>query len=399
MTVEDIDRTLDQLRGVAESISGNLLEVELDPNRKLLEASTLEGESATQWATASAKLTQLWQWYALLDALLERAVRLRGTRPRVTTKQLTELSALLEGPSIELSGQQVPLEQRDLLGGSGAALCCTPDELLTRMSVAFDDSKTVLGAIATAWDTFTPRLQAAGARLDEDAELARALGDTEPQELALARTRLAVLTRTLSSDPLSVRSEDIEALEASLQSIHRDLAGLDEVAREITQLLTDAHELLEELQRSIREGEEAYHEARLKIATPRVPEPISPDGTLQSQLEDVAEIARSGAWREARSALQQWTTRARSLLDRARCVALENRAPIEARNQLRGLLDAYQAKAKQLGLIEDRELSGVFDEAHSVLYTAPTDLANAAEMVRAYQQALAKNPQPGEVLR
>ena len=92
----------------------------------------------------------------------------------------------------------------------------------------------------------------------------------------------------------------------------------------------------------------------------------------------MAELSDQGEWREARAALEQWSVRAESLLDEARRIAAENRAPLETRGQLRGLLDSYQAKATRLGLIEDAELSAIYDEAHETLYTAPTDLAHAS---------------------
>jgi hypothetical protein len=68
------------------------------------------------------------------------------------------------------------------------------------------------------------------------------------------------------------------------------------------------------------------------------------------------------------------------------------RAPIHARNQFRALLDAYQAKAKGLGLVEDPELAAGFVRAQAALYTAPTDLAIAAQLVRGYQQAVSGLP-------
>jgi hypothetical protein len=399
MTIQEIDRTIRRLRDAAEQISANLLELELDPNRKLLEATELQGESATRWAQASASVAQLWQWYSLLDGLLDRAAELRGTRTRLTASQLTELSTLLQGASIELSSEQVPLEERDLLGGSEAARRCTADELLARMSVEFDKSKTVVAAIGRAWDTFAPRMSAARATLDDSAQLARTLGDAEPSELDLARRRLTQLTGALSKDPLSVSAEDIERLETSLQAIRQDLDGVEEVRREIDRLLVAAHDLLAELRRAAQEGKTTHGEVLIKITAAAAPEPLGLDSALERQLEDVAELSRRAAWREARAALEQWRTRARSLLDQERQITAENRALLETRGELRGLLDAYQAKAKQLGLIEDPELSGMFEEAHEALYTAPTDLEQATELVRSYQQALPESPSAREVLR
>ncbi|MFI5008827.1 MAG: hypothetical protein ACHQDY_00965 [Solirubrobacterales bacterium] len=397
MSLQEIDNTLQRLRDAAEAIGANLLEVELDPNRALLDSSTLEGESAARWGEASTTLTRLWQWHALLERLLERAVGLRGARPRLPAERLEELRELLEGASIELSSEQVPLEQRDLLGG--AVLRCTPNELLARSSAAFDEAKIVLAAAGNAWDALLPRLQTARVTLQESAELGRALGEGEQPDLKHARERLSELTETLSKDPLSVSDAEVRELEQSLWVVRSDLEGLDRLRREIATLLADARRLLEELRRVALEGAEAHGQALVKIAAPAIRDPLSLDGALESQLEDIERIARDGAWREARTVLEQWTARARSLLEQARRIACENRAPIQARNELRGLLDACQAKATRLRLIEDPRHSGMFRHAHDSLYTAPTDLAKATELVHRYRHALGQSVPPREVLR
>lgn len=399
MSLQEIDSTLQRLRGAAEAIGANLLEVELDPNRALLDSSALEGESATRWSEASMTLAQLWQWHALLEQLLARATQLRGARARLSAKRLEELRELLEGASIELSSEHLPLEQRDLLGGAQAAMRCTPDELLERSSAAFDEAKTVLAAAGNAWDALLPRLDAARATLQESAELGGALGEGEPPGLDRARERLSELTERLSKDPLSISGEDVGELERSLKAVRGDLEGLDQLRREIGALLADARKLLEELRRVALEGAEAHEQALVKIAAPAIPEPLSLDDTLESQLEDVEEIARHSAWREARAVLEQWTARTRALLEQARRIACENRAPIETRNELRGLLDACQAKATRLGLIEDLQLSGMLKQAHDSLYTAPTDLAKAAEQVHRYRHELGQSMPSRELLR
>ena len=72
------------------------------------------------------------------------------------------------------------------------------------------------------------------------------------------------------------------------------------------------------------------------------------------------------------------------------------RAPLAARNELRGRLDAYRAKANALGLLEEPRLCALYDQAHTSLYTAPTDLAAAIGLVEQYQQALSHTPRTGE---
>jgi hypothetical protein len=55
--MSDLDLKLRRLNEASERVSANLVELEIDSSRQLLEASALEGESAARWAEASAALT------------------------------------------------------------------------------------------------------------------------------------------------------------------------------------------------------------------------------------------------------------------------------------------------------------------------------------------------------
>jgi len=61
---------------------------------------------------------------------------------------------------------------------------------------------------------------------------------------------------------------------------------------------------------------------------------------------------------------------------------------MDRRDELRGLLDAYQARAAKLGGAEDSELDARYDRARDLLWTAPCDLSAAADAVTHYQQAV-----------
>jgi hypothetical protein len=58
------------------------------------------------------------------------------------------------------------------------------------------------------------------------------------------------------------------------------------------------------------------------------------------------------------------------------------------RDELRGLLDAYRAKAGLTGGAEDAALDASYQQAHDLLWTAPCDLAAADAAVTGYQQAV-----------
>jgi hypothetical protein len=126
----------------------------------------------------------------------------------------------------------------------------------------------------------------------------------------------------------------------------------------------------------------------VKIAGGSAPPLTTTSTDRATELEAVGALAAARRWREARMALAA----ARSATERGIAEAQDAldaaRRPIEARNQLRGLLDAYQAKAKRTGRLEDPRLAEMFSRAQDSLYTAPTDLARATQLVRSYQDAL-----------
>ena len=49
--------------------------------------------------------------------------------------------------------------------------------------------------------------------------------------------------------------------------------------------------------------------------------------------------------------------------------------------------------------IEDPELARIYAQAHDALYTAPTDLARVAQLVRRYQEILGAAPPAREAVR
>jgi hypothetical protein len=133
-----------------------------------------------------------------------------------------------------------------------------------------------------------------------------------------------------------------------------------------------------------------------KIAHPVVVDPPALAGDIEGGLERVAQTAARGDWRAAANLLTQWTTRCRDAVSAAERALAANRAPLAARHELRGRLDAYRAKAFRLGLLEDARIAGLYARAKEALYSAPTDLAEAEQLVLRYQQALT-GPTPREV--
>jgi hypothetical protein len=383
MTADPALEELTGLKQTSERVAANLVELEIDSSRQLLEASTLSGQSAARWSSASAALTDLWEWRGLLDAFLDRAEELRRS-----SRRRDDLRAWLSGPSIELARSPVPLAERDLLGSSERTVRCTADELLERMSRAFDEVNGVVARFGAAWGALSPRLAEARAALDGARTLAATLGEPAGHELTEAGARITELTNTLSTDPLAVAPDELARLIDSLHAVKRDLDATAGLRRELDTRLAECRARLVRLQTLVDDGRVRHEELLLKISVPSAPAALDlPDG-LRTELDQIAALAASGAWREARLRLDAWTNQTAALLTDAERIVDANRAPLDARNQLRALLEAYQAKAGRLGSLEDPELERIFAQAQESLYTAPSDLAFAAQLVRRYQETL-----------
>jgi len=389
MNGESIDNTMGRLRSATAAIRANLVEVEVDPARELLDAVTLEGESARRWGHAREALVQLWVWLELLDDTVKRAEAVRGGRAHPRGRRLEEIEHVLYGESIEIAGDQVPLERRELLS-AGSGLRFTADQLLETSVEAFEDVKSVIVQASRSWEELAPRVRELQAETERCRELASTLGEGEAEPFEDLQRRAQLLAAELSHDPLAVDSELVEELDASLQAARERLGEVTGMRDELALRLQRAAGLLDELGRAAQESRVAGSEAAAKIAGAATPEPAVVDESMRRRLDQVRELAENGAWREARASLEAWTSAVDRMLERARSVQSESVEQLRTRDELRGLLNAYEAKARSLRLVENPRFAQAHRRAEESLYVAPTDLAAARELVGACGRILAE---------
>ena len=124
-------------------------------------------------------------------------------------------------------------------------------------------------------------------------------------------------------------------------------------------------------------------------ADPDAAPQIRPDlrTDLRPDLAAIEALAYAGHWSLVSPRLHDWTRLARERLAGLQEVTDRNTGLLAARNELRGRLDAYRAKALRRGLAEDATLDPLAERARAAL-TAPCDLDAARAAVHAYQDAL-----------
>ena len=381
-----VDRELARFRSAADAVGANLLELDSDPNRQLLDTAPLTGVTGAAWAEARTALTSVWDWFARFTTFLDAAAELRDSpRTRLPAGRERQLADFLTDASIEVSCEDIPLRDRDLLQPRQATNRCTADELLALMTDAFARARDVVTRVATAWDDLVPRLAEARARL---------VGLPKGTEVKGFHDRLDALSDALIADPLSVQTDDVAALEADLDAITRSEHEHDELRRAVLSRIRDARIRLEALERQATDARCEWDTISAKIARPELVPPPGVEASFANALNAIADRADAGQWDEAGRALDGLAAELDALGARLDASVAASRDALATRDHLRGRLDAYRAKAHGLGLDEDAEVTDAYELALAALHIAPADLTEAAALVTAYQRLLTPLPEP-----
>jgi hypothetical protein len=395
----ELDETRDRLRQATDTMATALMETEGDPNRALLEEVPLSGHTAARWADARAALGRLWMWFTHLQSTLARADEVRGERWKLDRTRSQELERLLIGPSIELTIDELPTSRRDDSGAGAASRQYTVTKLLDVMSPTLEKVRGVLRGVGAAWSGLLPRIDRLQSELGAIDASAESLGDSDRGDIESLRGRVMEMATSLLGDPLVVEEQAVDALESAIHAMRDDYEKVAALRNRIDDELNRARAAVNELEAAVSDCSEAQTEARRKIVGADLPSLPNMDRSLNRQLHQITDLVARGQWCDVARDVANVQMRAQTLITEARRIADESRAPIKARNELRGRLDAYRAKAQQVGRLEDSDATRAYDRAHGVLYTAPTDLVTATELVEQYQDIVSPSARLREVPR
>jgi len=375
-----------------DAIQANLLELDSSFGKQLLAGAELTGDTRRRWDATAAALATLWQVFSAYSAVVDQAAE--AAARHLGPRELAAISGLLTGRSVQLASGPAPLAGRDLADPGHEDL--TLATAVARMRGAFRSVTEVVSAAEHVWTEVAGRLDAVGAELARVTPLAAALGDEAlTGNLTAAQGKLARLRDTLNSDPLALwqpgGTVDTSGADRLAERVTAAASRVDELAR----LRDEAHQRVAAVAaaaaaaRSAREDAvAAWQQAAAKIAAGALPPPPADLADLSGQLDGLSSMLADGRWTRLASELD--------LLDRELATATAGfkgaeRAVVAAmakRDELRGLLGAYKAKAARLGAAEDAGLAERYDQARNLLWTAPCDLAAAEAAVAGYQQAV-----------
>ncbi|MEU4092976.1 hypothetical protein [Streptomyces sp. NPDC026673] len=407
MSREDVDRALARLGDERNAVEASLLALQDHSGRRLLEGAELSGATKERWAAAEQAVALLWSHFDMYTEALTTARALRARRRWPTQNELRELTELLRGSGVTVSGGALPEAARSLTGPARLSERLSLEELLARMNGWYAQVMEVVSAADAVWSALPARIDLLAAEAQRVRSLAESVGvrpGTHPSggDLAEMLDALAALRAEVVSDPLAFWSggrPDIGRYERagrSLEDIRREVEAVLHVRDDADHRLMRLRDVLSRADRTLTEARSARVEVLAKIAASEVPAVSGAPVALHEQLSAAVDYRRTGQWHRLSPLLDGLEQRADDELLRARESLTAVTAPLAVRAELRGRLDAYRAKVARHGMAEDPFLMERYDHARRLLWSAPCDLRAAGNAVLRYQQAVAEVLVPGQ---
>src|SRR5215467_13775824 len=390
MTREQAAAAVTAATAERDGIQANLLELDGSFGKRMLAGAALTGESKRRWEAAAADLAALWETFTAYAAVVDQAAELLAGARRSADRELAQITTLLTGASVEVT-RSVPLPRRELTETGRSRL--TLAAAVREMRRAFASVADVVAAAENVWNETADGLGEIGAELDAAKKQLGDTGDEAAAALAAAGDELGRLRDPLNADPLALwQGGSVDT--ARLGRLRQQAAAAAARAAEIARVRADAQRRISAAAAAVSAASAAYADAvaardraAARIAAGELPPPPAEAAGLDVRLAALDKLKAAGRWARLAEELDTIEAEAAAAGQRCRDAQQAAAALLDRRNELRGLLDAYQIKAARLGAAEDGELGRLYDEAHALLWTAPCELAAAAAAVTRYQQA------------
>jgi hypothetical protein len=398
LTLAQIDRLLTDWQQKGDAANQNLLDLyDLSAYQRLSGVgnppNNVTGITQQQASTALTAIERLFEYLELFNQQLDRAQKLRRELPSlfISDSQLQAIEQLLVGASIDLPQIHIPLAQRDLVGANQQQRAISLDELMERMTIAFAIARDTFVAVETAWTELESKLIGTHRSLVELQQLANTLQLAAPALLVTAQANFANLQLEIDRDPLAVNQAFGRDLTPLINNVRQELETLAHQRQQLQADFATAPQLLDRLQQLNRDSIAAEAESQTKIK-----HNLPMHATLPP--EELAELERwlarlvakfeSGLIPPVRVGLTNWLAKVQAYTQVTAAALVANRLPLDTRQELRGRLDALSAKALAKGKVEDPVLTDLGIQARAALYTSPTDLTLAIDLVRKYERYL-----------
>jgi chromosome segregation ATPase len=374
-----------------DTIQANLLDLDGSFGKRLLAGAKLTGETRRRWDVVTAAMTTLWETFSAYSAVVDSAAEVLAGG-KLNAAKLAELDTLLNGASVRLAHASSAVARGDLTGKAETEL--TPAAAVREMRRAFADAAGVVAVAENVWNAIADQLQQVAADLAAARQRTDGLADSALADaLGSAEADLGQLRDVLNSDPLALwHGGQVDT--ARLDRLRQRAAAAVSKAGELATLRDHADQRISAVATTVSAARQAWQDAMVareraaaRIAAAALPLPPEVRG-LADRLAELQALKAAGRWPRLASEIDLLEGQAEAAANGCRDAERQATGLLDRRDELRGLLDAYQARAAKLGGAEDSELDARYDRARDLLWTAPCDLSAAADAVTGYQQAV-----------
>ncbi len=398
-TLEEIDRLLAEWKNLLAIASQNLIDLQELPTYQRLVGGygypkvQLTGATATRVTPALEATNELFEHFDLLSETVNKANNLRSSISRflVNEQKTNEIKQLLVGESIKLPAMRTPLAQRGLLTGAETSNAITPKQLLDVMNKAFSVARDAVILVGAAWEKFDANLSTINLELVSLQKLATSLNIIDTSELNTIHNAINSLQYRIETDPLGVSADWEQEVRLPLAKVRAELEATAQKLAQVREKIAIAEQGIKHLREIHQQAESAFAERQEKVVEYSISHnPMSGEqiDALCQWLVRLETKLQEGLVNPVMVGLNNLIVKTQEYIELEKKAVKANLVPLDMRRELRGRLDALSAKALARGLVEDNTLAGLATHAKQLLYTRPTPLNTAAELVSQYEKCL-----------
>ncbi len=399
MNLEQIDHLLIDWQKKIDLVSQNLLDLQSLPTYQRLTGEggfpqvKLTGITEKKVSPALQSMNDLFQYFELLILTINQALQIRKQIPKFlgSEKKLQEIEFLLLKSSIQLAVIPTPLAERGLLTAVNVTNQITPNDLLDAMVNTFEVTKKVVLEVDAVWLNLDSSLNQTEAIIKQLENGSQFLGQDTQNQLLQVNQIWQNLSQKIDSDPLGVSLNFKQDIQPILLKITKEIKAISQQKQIISDKLIIAQSRLKYLVDIHQKTILAFTESQEKILEKTGLKPPLPDGeieALEQWLNRLNNKFKEGLLMPIEIGLEKLITKINDFLIIEYSAYKANYDPLEMRLELRGRLEALQAKALAKGMAENTVLSDLANEAKKLLYTRPTPLNQAIELVAKYEKYL-----------
>ncbi len=397
MTADGAESKIKALEQLIATSTDNMVELTNERTYMMLGSPTfarLSGETKQQCEAVIPAFEELFGMLALMQTQVDKAKAIMANLPRIAGRdaKLAEVTTLLS--EIKLPPVAVPLEKRGLLTGAELTQTVSADRLMEAMATSFTEANQLIFKIKAAWATLNGKVGKHEEALKLLQQEALDLGATAPELIEAERALTAVRT-AINGDPLAADGNFEAQVVPVIEASRTRLAQLKALKAQVVGQLAEAEQALAQLKTTHASSLQAVEERKVKLTIEHEEQLTMPlDDKVIDQLvgwlERLKTTVGDGKFQAASVGLVNWTAQVLNRTSSAESAFQANDALLRERRDMRGLIEALKVRAGAEGLAEDAALSAMFAKVSKMLYSRPTPMTEARQLVKEYQDKVLK---------